>query len=124
MLPLIQSGVFDVYTSTQQRDIVSDERSRGMEVDRGSAAVLCNSMRWVCVRLCVLASPAALRWDTLSGRIWVLFEPVKIATGLHTRQTLAPSLPRQSVAIFIPADAFHRAHLFLPLHLCKVTKVL
>lgn len=93
MLPLIQSGVFDVYTSTQQRDIVSDERSRGMEVDRGSAAVLCNSMRWVCVRLCVLASPAALRWDTLSGRIWVLFEPVKTATGLHTHQTLAPSLP-------------------------------
>lgn len=40
MLPLIQSGVFDVYTSTQQRDIVSDERSRGMEVDRGSAAAM------------------------------------------------------------------------------------
>lgn len=52
MLPLIQSGVFDVYTSTQQRDIVSDERSRGMEVDRGSAAVL-GVLRWVCVRLCV-----------------------------------------------------------------------
>lgn len=54
MLPLIQSGVFDVYTSTQQSDIVSDERRRGMEVDPGSAAVLCcqllcNSMRWVCV---------------------------------------------------------------------------
>lgn len=98
MLPLIQSGVFDVYTSTQQSDIVSDERRRGMEVDRGSDAVLCcqllcNSMRWVCVRLCVLASPAALRWDTLSGRIWVLFEPVKTATGLHTHQTLASSLP-------------------------------
>lgn len=77
-----------------------------------------------CVRLCVLASPAALRWDTLSGCIWILFEPVKTATGLHTHQTLASSLPRQSVAIFIPADAFHRAHLFLPLHLCKVTKVL
>lgn len=57
-MPLIQSGVFDVYTSTQQSDIVSDERRRGMEVDPGSAAVLCcqllcNSMRWVCVRVCV-----------------------------------------------------------------------
>lgn len=39
MLPLIQSGVFDVYTSTQQRDIVSDERS--MEWHGGGSRVSC-----------------------------------------------------------------------------------